>query len=69
MVKEHLVVKAALTTALISCAIAEKKPEKDKMGYYIECDFLSSYGGFFGLFSFISNILKFGITDRKEHDK
>ena len=39
--KGALVVKAALTTALISCAIAEKKPEKDKMGYYIECVFLA----------------------------
>ncbi len=33
--------KAALTTALISCAIAEQKQGKEKLGYYVESVYLA----------------------------
>ncbi|WP_289424294.1 hypothetical protein, partial [Faecalibaculum rodentium] len=37
---DALSTKAALTTALISCAIAEYKQEKEKLGYYVESVYL-----------------------------
>ena len=38
---DALSTKAALTTALISCAIAELKQGKEKLGYYVESVYLA----------------------------
>lgn len=38
---DALSTKAALTTALITCAIAEQKQEKEKLGYYVESVYLA----------------------------